>query len=224
MNTQKTNTQVNMFSENAVHDYVSGHMSKEDQTCFEKALANDESLQTAVSAERRLRAALLKYEDDQEKPIAVSDNGIDALNATLDQLGEHPSERMQTPWYNRNWYAMSGVAASIMLAVFLITGQQANDSNKNYALLSDKSTSSEIDFDSLVEAKRVAQVWPAKGTSEQELSTLFSEHGLSPIGRAGPAWIVASSITLSNIELSSLEAVEKFEQVSLISYDSKGDN
>ncbi len=224
MNTQKTNTQVNMFSENAVHDYVSGHMSQEDQTRFEEALAKDESLQHAVSAERRLRAALLKYEDDQEKPIAVSDNGIDALNATLDQLSEHPSERMQTRWYNRNWYAMSGVAASIMLAIFIVTSQNADDSDKNYALLSDQSTSSDIDFDGLVEAKRVAQVWPAKDMPEQELSALFSEHGLKPIGRAGPAWIVSSSKTLSNIDLSNLKSVGKFEQVSLISYGSKSEH
>jgi len=219
MKTQKPKTQIDIFSDAAVHDYVSGYMSKEGQMKFEEILSNDESLKSAVAAERRLRAALLKYEHDQQKTPAISDSGIDALHATLDKLEELEPGTSQSNSNNRGWYALAGVAASVVLAIVLYVDQRPSDPNNNYTLLSDVSNSNDINFNDLVEAKKVAQIWLAKELSEEELSTLFSEHDLKPIGRAGSAWIVASSQSFSDLVLSSLKAVDKIEQVSLISYN-----
>ena len=216
----------NIFDQSTIVDYVAGHIVDEEVlTKFELRLEGDKALQNAVENEREFRDALLKSWQDHHTQDLIGDKALDKLFVKLDELddGQFDPEVVnsveQSRFSRSNWFTLTGVAASIFCAaILLVVGLQTNTSKPEFALLSDKNGTTQVDFEKLVNARKVVQILPVSKISPQELSKLFSKHKLTPISRAGQAWIVASSQPFSTQQLTDLNLLESFEKVSLISY------
>jgi hypothetical protein len=228
MKTKKGSNPINIFNQSLVADYVAGHLNNNEKVRdnFEKALANDEALQKAVDEERLLRDALVNYELSNRGPVVISVDGVESLMAKLDSLDERSAADepsgivVHALFANRkNWFAATGVAASIGLATVLLVGFQPSTVEPGFELLSDGTSTEQASFNDLVKAQRVVQIWLVSELPQNELSKLFDEYQLTPISRAGQAWIVSSRHKLSSKQLENLEAQEMFKQVHLISYD-----
>lgn len=228
MKTLKGNNPIDIFYESLVADYVAGHLNNREEVRadFEKALANDEALQKAVDEERLLRETLVSYELNNRGTEVINADGIESLLARLDTLDENPTvdERkntvVHTLFSNRNnWFAAAGMAASVAFATVLFVGFQPSAVEPGFELLSDGDSTDQAGFDDLVKAQRVAQIWLVSELPQDDLSKLFDENKLTPISRAGQAWVVSSAQQLSSEQLERLEAQEMFKQVRLISYD-----
>lgn len=226
MKIQNSSNTNNIFVETAVHDYVAGHMSEENRINFEQMLARDDSLRSAVDAERALRTALQQHASRDQAAHEISDDNFDKLLAQITKLDERvvdnsQSEKRQYRWLSSKVFTMTSVAASVALVAILLTAYQPFGKEPEFTLLSDRSANTNIDFNHLVEAQKVAQVWLVDELPAQELSTLFSDNKLTPISRAGAAWIVSSAEPLSAEQLLHLNSIKKFKQVRLISYSNQ---
>jgi len=228
MKTQKGRNPINIFNESLIADYVAGHLNNNEELRdeFEKALANDKSLQKAVDEERLLRETLANYEFSNRGPDVIGPDGIELLMAKLDSLDERPAVDkpsgtvVHTLFANRkNRFAAAGVAASLGFATVLLVGFQPSTVEPGFELLSDGTSTDQASFNDLVKAQRVAQIWLVSELPQNELSRLFDENQLTPISRAGQAWIVSSPHKLLSKRLENLETQEMFKQVRVISYD-----
>ncbi|RBP50619.1 hypothetical protein [Arenicella xantha] len=223
----KASEHSDIFSESMIVDYVGGHI--EDDTVradFEKKLANNARLKRAVDEERQLRDALHSLEHaSAEHEVTSSEDGLEKLFAKLDEveddaaIQQHQDSKTGFRVVSRNWFAGAGIAASLAFVAMLLVGTEVTTTTSDFTLLSDPQSATQADFNDLVKARRVAQVWLVNELPAAELTRLFGQYQLTLISRAGAAWIVASSTPLSDQQLTQLEAVASFKQVSLISYN-----
>lgn len=221
----------NIFRDTAVHDYVAGHMSDESREHFESILADNKTLQKEVESERELRSFLTTYEqNNSDETLVIADDNLDKLFASIDLQDQQNQQNINRPkskstdhWFNRNLLTFGSIAASVVFATLLFIAPITHDHNNDFALLSDKMSdngdSLNVNFNALVEANKVVQIWLANDLPEAELSALFLEHGLKPIGRAGEAWIVASAQAIQGSRIEELRADNKFTKVTLVTYN-----
>jgi anti-sigma-K factor RskA len=221
MKIQNSSNMINIFTETAVHDYVAGHMSEESRINFNQMLANDESLRRAVDAERALRKALQEHDSKDQATPEIGEGNFEKLLAQITKLDERDADKRQNvkhKWSSRKVLTTTSVAASIALVTILLAMNQPVSNAPEFTLLSDPSANTNIDFNHLIEVQKVAQVWLSDELSEEELLALLSDNKLTPLGRAGAAWIVSSAVSLSPERLFNLNSMKKFKQVRLISY------
>ena len=232
MNTQKPNIKNEILSETAVFDYVAGHMNEEYRAIFEEKLARDPNLQRQVNEERLLREQLVKVEHSDNSADPISDRGIDKLFDKIDELEAKPSTATEIAsvtrlsstkngWKTNRWFGATAIAASAILAVVLLVNNPTDKTAPTYDLLSDKSQAKQIEFNNLVADKKVAQIWLPKEIASEQVSVIFREHKLTPVGRAGLAWVVTAEQSLSQEKVEFLNAIDEFEKVKLISYETQ---
>lgn len=217
---QMTNKETNIFSEDEVFNYVAGQLSDTQRIDFEKRLAVDETLQEAVAAEKHLRQTLRDFEDSDEEPEIIKRASVNDLLTMLelDEVVSASSDYDETLARKSkvvNWYSFAGVAASLAFVAIVLFNYQADDS---YRLRSEPADLSSLNFSELVTQRRIAQVWFSESLSADEILALLDKHNLTPISRAGSAWVVASQPVLSESELAKLKKIEGFIRVSRISY------
>lgn len=218
---QNISNNINVLSESKVYDYVAGNMNDQSRQDFEKELSNDHTLREAVEIEKLLRLTLLDFDDSQIESCAENQGDFDALFDVLNDDADDDSNISQfDKGLKPNWYAGVGIAASVVFAMVLFINYEGSDTN-NFTLLSDDVNSKKNDFNSLIKQQKVAQIWLDNDFPSEQFSALFSKYELKPIGRAGNAWIVASTRPLLTERLEKLRLVEGFKKISLISYNAQ---
>lgn len=213
--------EINIFNESAVFDYVTEQMSKETRAEFERILESDKVLQKMVKEEKLLRVQLLEIDQTQSSASPISDSNIDKLFASINELDTTNPTLHTKSRTNKVWFGAGAIAASTILAVALLLNGQTNQTAPQYNLLSVQPAKEDIDFNELVEGNKVAQIWLDSPDNNEVILDAFNKYNLTPIGRAGEAWIVTSKQALSPLQLSALRAEKEFKRISLISYDNE---